>query len=173
MAATSTLIFAIFNTESQAEKAVKALVKEEFSADNIHVLMRQPGAPGDVASATVRTKTLVGPGVAIGTTLGAIGGALVAVSGGFLAAGPLFALAQGVVTGGAAGSLAGTVGGLGYWHDVVEFPEHDLAHGAILVGVGLVAQGQTERARKALMAAGAERVQVRSLPEAMQTVSRA
>lgn len=167
------LIYSIFPTERQAQRAIKTLVNNEFSAANIYVLMRDPRQNDQVQDVPVRTKTLVGPGVAIGATLGAIGGALVAVSGGLLAAGPLVALFQGAVGGGAAGTLAGTVGGLGYWRDVADFPARELESGAILVGVDTDAQGQVHRAGKALLAAGADAVHVRPFSEAREDVRQA
>ena len=173
MAVINTLVYAIFPNEEQADRAVKALVDEEFAAANIHVLMRDDTRSEHVRRVPVRTQTMVGPGIALGATLGAVGGALVAVSGGFLAAGPLVALLQGVVSGSAAGTIVGTVGGLGYWRDVVDFPKEKLDSGGILVGVNSNAQGQIERAQQALKAAGAEDVQHRSLAEAKQVVSHA
>lgn len=167
------LIYAIFSSEPQAQRAIEKLVDSEFSASNIYVLMRTTEQHAKVQEVPVRTKTMVGPGVAIGATLGAIGGALVAVSGGLLAAGPLVALLQGAVSGAAAGSLAGTVGGLGYWRDKADFPKNELEAGAILVGVDADAQGQQQRASAALMAAGADAVHVRSWSEAREDVRQA
>lgn len=163
------LVYSIFRKEKEAERAVKALVNEEFAAANIHVLVREAARTRSLKRAKVRTKTLVGPGIAIGASLGAVGGALVVASGGAAAA-PLGVL-YGAVSGGAAGTLAGTVGGLGYWRDVVEFPE--LEAGAFLVGVDLAAQGQAERARKALRSAGAAEVHTRSWQEAAEEVRQA
>lgn len=173
MATINSLVYAIFSNEQQAERAVKALVDEEFAAANIHVLMRDDSRRDHVRNVPVQTRTLVGPGVALGATLGAVGGALVALSGGLLAAGPLVALLQGAVSGGAAGTIVGTVGGLGYWRDVVDFPEEKLNMGGILVGVNSNAQGQADRARQALKAAGADEVEVRSLEGAKQAVRQA
>lgn len=173
MATIKALVYAIFGTEEQAERAVKALVDEEFAAANIHVLMRDDTRRDHVRSVKVETKTLIAPGVALGATLGAVGGALVAVGGGFLAAGPLVALLYGAVSGGAAGTIVGTLAGLGYWRDVVDFPAHSLDKGGILVGVNANAQGQIERARKALKAAGADHVELQSLAKAKRAVSQA
>ena len=167
------LIYALFSSETEAERAIQKLVENEFAADNIYVLMRDDAAPGKVEQVPVTTKNMVGPGVAIGAALGAVGGVLVALTGGLLAAGPLVALLQGATTGGAAGVLAGTLGGLGYWHDVAEFPHREIESGAILVGVDAAAQGQAERVTRALKQAGARTVSERPWAEAKADVRHA
>jgi hypothetical protein len=167
------LIYALFPDETQAKRAIQALVDNEFAAANIHVLMKATTGSGKVKEVPVSTKNMVGPGVAIGAALGAVGGVLVALSGGLLAAGPIVALLQGAATGGAAGVLAGTLGGLGYWRDVADFPAHELESGAILVGVDPGAQGQATRAVKALKQAGAGVVSQRSWSEAKAAVRHA
>ncbi|HEU5076911.1 MAG TPA: general stress protein [Polyangiaceae bacterium] len=167
------LIYALFSNETQAQKAIQKLVENEFAAANIYVLMRDDAASGKVEQVPVITKTMVGPGVAIGTALGAVGGVLVALTGGLLAAGPIVALLQGASAGGAAGVLAGTLGGLGYWRDMADFPSKHIESGAILVGVDASAQGQAERARAALKAAGADTVSQRTWSEAKADVRHA
>lgn len=167
------LVYALFPDETQAQRAIQKLVENEFAASNIYVLMRGDAGTGKVEQVPVTTKTLVGPGVAIGAALGAAGGVLVALTGGLLAAGPIVALLQGATTGGAAGVLAGTLGGLGYWRDVAEFPAKAIESGAILVGVDPDAQGQTDRASRALKAAGADAVSIRSWSEAKADVRHA
>ena len=167
------LIYALFPDETQAKRAIEALVEEEFAAASIHVLMKDPLGTGKVKEVPVSTKTMVGPGVAIGAALGAVGGVLVALTGGIFAAGPIVALLQGVTTGGAAGVLAGTLGGLGYWRDVADFPAHEIESGAILVGVDAAAQGQVARATRALRRAGAQLVAERSWSEAKAAVRHA
>ena len=101
------LIYALFSHESEAEQAIQKLVENEFAAANIYVLMRDDAAPGKVEQIPVNTKNMVGPGVAIGAALGAVGGVLVALTGGLLAAGPLVAVLQGGVV--KAGQLAGAL----------------------------------------------------------------
>lgn len=167
------LIYALFPDETQAKRAIHALVENEFAADNIYVLMKATTGSGKIKQVPVSTKNMVGPGVAIGAALGAIGGVLVALSGGILAAGPIVALLQGVTTGGAAGVLAGGLGGLGYWRDVADFPAHELESGAILVGVDPGHQGQAARAVRALKQAGAGLVSQRSWSEAKAAVRHA
>lgn len=167
------LVYALFSSETQAQRAIEKLVENEFAASNIYVLMRDDAGTGKVEQVPVNTKTLVGPGVAIGAALGAVGGALVVLTGGLLAAGPIVALLQGVTSGGAAGVLAGTLGGLGYWRDVAEFPAKAIESGAILVGVDAGAQGQIDRATRALKAAGAGEVSLRSFSEAKADVRHA
>src|SRR5688572_4695328 len=117
------LVYSLFSNETQAQRAIEKLVENEFAASNIYVLMRDDAGTGKVEQVPVNTKNLVGPGLAIGAALGAVGGALVALTGGLFAAGPIVALLQGATTGGAAGVLTGTLGGLGYWRDVADFPK--------------------------------------------------
>jgi len=166
------LIYALYSSQAEAQQAIQKLVENEFAASNIYVLMRDDASPGKVEQVPVNTKNLVGPGIAIGAALGAMGGVVVALTGGLLAAGPVVALLQGATGGGAAGALAGTLGGLGYWRDVAEFPAKEIASGAILVGVDADAQGQAGRATRALQEAGADVVSLRSWTEAKAEVRR-
>lgn len=94
-------------------------------------------------------------------------------SGGLLVAGPLIGVLQGAVGGGAAGLLAGFVGGLGYWHDAADFPHHKLRDGAVLVGVMTQDPQRIEAARTALTTVGAPEVHIRPRSEAMQEVQSA
>jgi uncharacterized membrane protein len=154
------LVYAMFDDDKTAAKAVDALVEADFTREHISVLLREPASEAAVKELPVDVKSKVGRGVKVGAALGAIGGALVATGGGVLAAGPIVALVQGTVGGAAVGILVGFVGGLGGMH--VEF---DKDHGetldeVLLVGAMTDSEERVERARRALHAAGATQVRI-------------
>ena len=166
----SVLTYAIFDNEKQAARAVDALVENDFTMDDICVLLREGPEGAVVEEMPMEVKTEVGPGMVIGAAVGAVGGALVAVGSGLIAAGPLLALLQGAVGGGAAGMLTGFLAGLGYWHDAADFPHHKLKGEAVLVGIMSDRRDRIDVARKTLKAVGAKQVHVRTRRQAITEV---
>lgn len=167
------LVYCIVDDERLAAKAIDALVNADFTRDEICVLLRPGPKGGHVEEIPLEVHTEVGHGMVIGSALGALGGALVAVaSGTLLAAGPLVAMFHGVVSGGAGGLLTGFVGGLGYWHDAADFPHKKLGEGAVLVGAVTTKPGRVEKARAALAAVGAQDIRVSSRHTAEHAVQR-
>ena len=161
------LSYAIFDNEKQAARAVDALVENDFTMDEICVLLRAGPEGTAVEEMAMEVKTEVGPGMAIGAAVGAVGGALVVVGSGMLAAQPLLALVPGVVGGGAAGMLTGFLAGLGHWHDAADFPHHKLKEGAVMVGIMNNRRDRINVARNTLKAIGAKEVHVRTRRQAI------
>jgi hypothetical protein len=63
------------------------------------------------------------------------------------------------------GTLAGTLGGLGFWKEGIDFPKAAFENGAALVGVN-AQDDRVEEATAALKRAGATEVRTTSKPEA-------
>ncbi|HKP57140.1 MAG TPA: hypothetical protein VJV78_10480 [Polyangiales bacterium] len=156
-------VHAVFNTEASAARAVQELVNAEFSGNDISALMCNRDG---VQELEVGHKTAMIPGAALGAVFGAIGGAL-AVSGGLVLAGPVFLALEGMMAGGALGTLAGTLGGLGFWREEIAFPTAAFENGAVLLGV-CVGDSRIEDASKALKRAGAQEIRISSQQEARQ-----
>lgn len=143
-------VHAVFNDEPHAAKAVQELVNAKFSANDISALMCNRSG---VTELEMGHKTGMKVGAAVGAVLGGVGGAL-AVTGGLVLAGPVFLALEGLVAGGALGTVAGTLGGLGFWKEEVEFPKHAFENGAVLIGVN-ANEGRIAEASAALERAGA------------------
>ena len=122
-------VYGVFWDEASAADAVERLVNADFAGDDISVLMHE--GP-EVEELPVEEKTGAARGALIGAALGAIGGALLAPGAGLMAAGPLLAALRGAIAGGAAGVGFGAVGGLGYWHDEVDFMHHHMRRGVVI-----------------------------------------
>ncbi len=149
-------VHAVYSDEASAAAAVTALMDARFPPDKIGALLR---AGDQVDEVGVEHKTGVAAGAALGAVLGAVGG-VIASAGGLLIVGPAFLAVQ-AVAGGALGTLAGTLGGLGLWHDQIDFPAESFARGAVIVGVS-THTGQVDEARAVLRKAGADQVYVSS-----------
>jgi hypothetical protein len=154
-------VHAVFNTETSAARAVQELVNAKFSTDKISALMVNRSG---VQELEVSHKTAMGPGAALGAVFGAVGGVL-AVTGGLVLAGPVFLAMEGVLAGGALGTLAGTLGGLGFWKEEIDFPKASFENGAVLIGVN-TEDGRIEDASQALKVAGASEIRITSKREA-------
>jgi len=155
-------VHGLFKDEESAARAVQTLVDANFNPDLIGALMHLEGDV-EVQDAVPIFKVASARGATLGSALGMIGGALLAV-GGLLGGGPLLAAAAG----GATGALAGMLGGLGRWKDEIDFPQ-DVHAGMILVGVS-TEEACIERARVALAIAHPERIHVSRKNEACTEV---
>jgi uncharacterized membrane protein len=156
-------VHSVFHDEVTAAKAVQELVNAKFSGHDISALMINPNS---VRELEVGHKTGMGVGAVLGGVFGAVGGAL-AVSGGLVLAGPVFLALEGMLAGGAMGTLAGTLGGLGFWKEDIDFPKSAFENGAALVGVN-VHDERVEAASEALRRAGSTEIRTTSKPEAQQ-----
>jgi hypothetical protein len=156
-------VHAVFSSESAAAKAVQELVNARFSAHEISALMCQRSG---VQELEIGHKTGMGVGAALGGVLGAVGGAL-AISGGLVLAGPVFLAVEGMVAGGVMGTLAGTLGGLGFWKEEIDFPKDAFDNGAVLIGVNC-GDERIDEASEALQRAGATEIRRSTKPEAQK-----
>jgi hypothetical protein len=156
-------VHAVFNSEATAAKAVQELVNARFSGHDISALMTNRSG---VQELEIGHKTGMGVGAVLGGVLGAVGGAL-AVTGGLVLAGPVFLALEGMLAGGAMGTLAGTLGGLGFWKEEIDFPRAAFENGAVLIGVNADDARVTD-AEEALTRAGATDIRHSSKGEAQQ-----
>jgi hypothetical protein len=157
-------VYGIFQNEKEAAAAVDALVNADFTADHISALMHEGS---EVTELPAEQRTGIGRGAIIGAALGAIGGAILVPVSGLLAAGPLLAALEGAVAGGAAGTVLGGVMGLGHWHEEIDFVNHRLKEGAVIVGVETIPE-RREGAEAALRSAGAEDVHAQTKKSAVE-----
>ena len=155
---------AFYKDAQQASHAVRKLLDAEFEADHVAVLMARGS---EVEELELHHKTFVPYGLVLGTIVGACAGALTLTGIGVVAAGPLLVALQGAAAGGAMGGLAGTLGGLGFWREEVDFPSHAFEAGAVLVGVVTNVERANE-ARRVLASAGAEETHLSTKAEAVQ-----
>lgn len=146
-------VHAVFLQEAGAADAVKALLDAHFPPDKIGALMCDASS---VTELDIVHKTGIARGAGLGAAIGVVGGALVTVSG-LLLLGPAFLALEGALAGGALGTLAGTLGGLAYWNDEIEFPIDAFEKGAVLVGVS-TESSRANVARDALLFSGADQV---------------
>lgn len=154
--------YAFFKDEPSAAKAVQNLINAGFDTEHVGVLMR---GEKDAKELTLKHKTAIGPGLAIGGILGAAIGAAALPAAGLVAFGGAFAGLSGAAMGGATGTLMGTLGGLGFWKDEVAFPKEAFERGDVMVGT-LTSTERADNARAQLSAAGARETKLSTHGEA-------
>lgn len=147
-------VHAFFLRERDAIAAIENLIGARFASSDISVLMQHADKVEELQMAH---RTGMGAGAALGGVLGAVGGAVMVAGGGVLVAGPLLLALEGAIAGGALGTLAGTLGGLGFWQEEVDFPDEAFRDGAVMIGVS-TAEGRIGNAEHALKEAGADEV---------------
>jgi hypothetical protein len=147
-------VHALFRREHDAVAAVENLIASRFASSDISALMQRDDKVEELQMAH---RTGMGAGAALGGVLGAVGGAVMLGGGGVFVAGPLLLALEGAIAGGALGTLAGTLGGLGFWQEEIDFPDEAFRDGAVLIGVS-TAEGRVADAERALKEAGAEEV---------------
>ncbi len=159
-------VYALFWDEESAATATQNLLDAHFAAEDISVLLQHEVS---VEESGLEHKTGIPRGAAIGGVLGAVGGALTIPFSGWLAVGPILAVLKGAFFGGATGTLAGVMGGLGFWHeDIGHENEEEIQKGAVLVGV--TTRERADIVEEALQKAGALNVHRGSKAEAAEDV---
>ena len=164
MADKKTAVFAIFPSVSQAERAVDALVRDNFSNDDVSVLLADSEASRSFAhekqtKAPEGTTTGVATGGVIGGTLGllaGIGALAIPGVGPFIAAGPIMGTLAGLGVGGALGGLVGALVGMGIPEYEAKRYEGRINDGGILLSVHCSTSESVTRAKDILKAAGGE-----------------
>ena len=158
-------VFCIVNDRSRATEVVKMLRDGGFSNTDISLLMPdkantpdvtpEHGAetPEDGAASGARTGSMLGAG--IGLVLG-LGSLAIPGVGPFIAAGPILAALGGGAVGAALGGTAGAIGNLGVPETEAKRYESRLAGGNVLVCVHSEDSAETARARDIFERAGAE-----------------
>ncbi len=155
------IVLESYSSESEAERAVRALQDAGFGADDISIVAKDEGRAQGVAQDTgTDTAEGAGIGAATGGVLGALGGLIVGATAltipgiGLVIAGPLAAVLGGAGLGAVTGGLAGALAGLGVSKDEAEQYQERVEAGDILV---VVAAGQREaEARQILEGRGYE-----------------
>jgi hypothetical protein len=183
-----TAVFGIYSTRDGVERATDAMLKSEFTASDISVLL-----PENLQSATTgstvkdigtekATKapegaaTGAGTGAVVGGTLGllaGIGALAIPGVGPLIAAGPIMAALAGIGVGGAVGGFTGALIGLGIPEYEAKKYEGRLQKGGILFSVHCDTSEQIKRAKEIMERTGAEDISSTGEASAKDDASRA
>ena len=164
MAGKNTAVFGIYPDHPSAEDAVDTLKNAGFRSEDISALLPDNQGTKDFAHER-NTKAPEGAvaggasGAAIGGALGwlaGIGMLTIPGLGPFLAAGPIMAALGGVGVGGAIGGLAGALVGMGIPEYEAKRYEGRVKRGGILLSVHCDDADWTKRAKNILQQTGAE-----------------
>ncbi len=164
MAGKNTAVFGIFKSRAQAESCVDALISGSFRSDDISVLAPDQHTTKELATekntkAPEGTATGATAGGAIGGTLGllaGIGALAIPGLGPFIAAGPIMGALGGLGVGAAAGGLIGALVGMGIPEYEAKRYEGRVKDGGILVSVHCDDSDWVKRAEDILKHNGAE-----------------
>ena len=161
-----TSVICIARTEPQAIRIVEELKAANFSNNDISVLLPDKSSTRNFAHEQ-HTKAPEGAaaGGVTGGVLGGVAGWLVGIGalaipgvGPFIAAGPIMAALGGAAVGGAVGGIAGALAGLGIPEYEAKRYEGKVKNGNILISVHTEDRQQVKRARQIFKSAGAEDV---------------
>lgn len=151
-------------TTLQTESIVGQLKSAGFSSSDISVLMADKGSTRDFAmdnstKAPEGAATGAGTGAVLGGTLGwlaGIGALAIPGLGPFIAAGPIMAALGGAAVGGSIGGLAGALVGMGIPEYEAKQYEGKVKSGRSLVSVHSADRDETQRLKELFKDAGAE-----------------
>src|SRR5271169_5479926 len=159
-----TSVLCIAKSESQAIDIVEQLKADNFSNNDISVLLPDKGGTKDFAHEQ-HTKAPEGATTG-GVTGGVLGGALgwlagigalaIPGVGPFIAAGPIMAALSGAAVGGAVGGVTGALVGLGMPEYEAKRYEGKVKNGNILISVHTEDSDEAKQAREIFQHAGAE-----------------
>ncbi len=160
------LVTGLFKTRVAAEAAVDALIKRDYTRDDISVLMSDATKNKEFAIETgTRAADGAGIGGAVGGTVGAVLAALAAVGTsialpgiGLVLAGPLAAALAGAGAGGVTGGLIGALVGAGIPEHRAKVYDAGLRGGGILLGVEAKENEDADALEKLLVDLGADHV---------------
>jgi hypothetical protein len=157
-------VYGIVQTRAQAESIVSGLRSAGFTGNHISVLFPDKGGTKDFAhekntkapeGATTGGIAGMGIGAALGWLAG-IGSLAIPGVGPFIAAGPIMAALGGAAVGGATGGLVGALVGLGIPEYEAKLYDGKVRGGNVLVSVHADDGDQQKRAKEILEKAGAE-----------------
>ena len=156
--ASSSHVSAMFLDTRKASRAVEALMVAGFRRDDISLLMSDRAR----ARHFPEEPTKAPRGAAMGGSLGAVAGGLVALvslasPGGIAVTGPLMALLTGGTVGALSGGLLGALVGAGFPTDLARRYERWIIEGGMVVGVQCKDDEHARGAVRILEAAGAAR----------------
>jgi len=161
-------VFCIANTEFQAQNIVEQLKMAGFEAGDISALFPDRQGTHDFAvehetKAPEGAATGAGTGGLIGGALGwlaGIGALAIPGIGPFIAAGPIMAALGGAAAGAAVGGLTGALIGMGIPEYEAKRYEGKVKGGHILISVHTENERQIERAERIFETAGADDIHV-------------
>jgi len=162
----SKLVTGLFKTRVAAEAAVDALIKRDYTRDDISVLMSDATKSKEFAIETgTRAADGAGIGGAVGGAVGAVLAAIAAVGTqvvlpgiGLVIAGPLAAALAGAGAGGATGGLIGALIGAGIPEHRARVYDASLRAGGILIGVEAKSDEDANQLEQLLNDLGAEHI---------------
>jgi hypothetical protein len=159
-----TSVFCIAESQSQAINIVDALKADNFSANDISVLLPDKSGTKDFAHEQ-HTKAPEGAATG-GVTGGVLGGALgwlvgigalaIPGVGPFIAAGPIIAALSGAAVGGAVGGITGALVGLGIPEYEAKRYEGKVKDGNVLISVHTERHEEVTRAKDIFKRLGAQ-----------------
>ena len=160
------LVTGLFKTRVAAEAAVDAILKRDYTREEISVLMSEATKSKEFAIETgTHAADGAGIGGAVGGTVGAVLAAIIAVGTnvvipglGLTIAGPLAAALAGAGAGGAAGGLIGALVGAGIPEHRAKVYDAGLRGGGILIGVESRTDEDADTLERLLADLGAEHV---------------
>jgi hypothetical protein len=155
-------VIGLATSRSMANTVVENLYNADFSYDDISVLMPDEVGSGDSVlgkhtKAEEGAAAGAGSGVAVGGTLGllaGLGALAIPGIGPLIAAGPLVAALGGAAIGATVGGIAGGLIGLGIPEHEAKRYEGKVREGNILISVHCENPGEGDRAEQILEAAG-------------------
>ena len=164
MAGKNTAVFGIFKSRAQAESCVDALINAKFRPGDISVLAPEQHTTKELATekntkAPEGAATGATTGGVIGGTLGllaGIGALAIPGLGPFIAAGPIMGALGGLGVGAAAGGLVGALVGLGIPEYEAKRYEGRVKDGGILVSVHCDDSDWVGRAKEVLKQNGGD-----------------
>src|SRR5213079_3188492 len=166
-------VFGIATTQGQAERIVQQLQAQGFATSEISVLMPDTGGTRDVGHVKA-TKAPEGAttGAATGGATGGVIGLLAGIGalaipgiGPFIAAGPIMAALGGAAIGGATGGIVGGLIGLGIPEIEAKRYEAKLRAGNYLIAVHTRNSDEEDRAERIFKDAGAEDITTSSMSD--------
>jgi hypothetical protein len=160
----NTAVFGIYSTRTQVENAVDQMISEGFRNSDVSVLFPENQGTKDFAvekstKAPEGTTTGVASGAVIGGTLGwlaGIGALAIPGVGPFIAAGPILGALGGLGAGGVIGGIAGALVGMGIPEYEAKRYEGRIREGGILLSVHADDSKWTKRAKEIMERTGAE-----------------
>ena len=164
MAGKNTAVFGIYQTSTQAERAVDRILAAGFSNNDISVLLPDSQSSKEFAH---EKNTKAPEGTTTGaTTGGVVGGALGLLAGigalaipgvgPFIAAGPIMGALAGLGAGAAVGGLIGALVGMGIPEYEAKRYEGRVKAGGVLLSVHCETSEEIDRAKDLLKSTGAE-----------------
>ena len=154
MAGKKTAVFGIYASAGEAERAVDALILDNFSNGDVSVLLPDDETTREFAhekhtKAPEGTTTGAATGGTIGGTLGllaGIGALAIPGVGPFIAAGPIMGALAGIGVGGEVGGLVGALVGMGIPEFEAKRYDAKIREGNILISVHAERRRQIGRA---------------------------